>query len=764
MQVPPQLRESWQGLRTSWASLGDGERQLVRALIGIALFVVLVLALFGNPFPRSLTYGEIWVDSPEIYTRERLVNDRFIQDAWLSQQLNRSKDARDALQVLGSRTQANLLPAGVPAVGSTAAPASEAAPQLSSRDRFLGELDFRELVRNLAIENQLDDRHDMHGHSLYRLKFDASVAPGDNTQATAIIEVTLKAAPSIPVVPKKGVGTEPLAGLGDLGNDQEKNKWRKVYQRWLDNLASRLNETNAEFKQAYDHYEFRHNDYVKYIWSLERTLDMTAAGLGCPSDVTKPIADPEADPLTPEEHQKRRECINIFYRQAAVLAASNPTLAIGEDDFLNAYFAPQSLQLVLGTSLEHNLIGTNLLSTLPSLLQLASLSVLSVQTNDYYGRNVFFVQARRPQIMAIDKSRINEKNWAEVEKRMPNLVPEYKDFIDLPKTSTKYKISRPDYDAMVNDGYVLQDSDFSEMPESPGLYVAYPETGLLNFARKAGANPPAFTYAVTPKESADTVDASLASGSRVNSGELLKALNGTALTLEREQSNRALQRRGTVVGFGQSSDNDEKKARFGWVVAPRVPSLDGQRLTYVQGVGQYSLSALVSMPSWWDEVDVTVTTTWVNPDGSKHQRAGGTAYTLRIPTDFEPLETTLLDLDQRGPKLLESRLDAIRLTACQPGAIVIPGRRLWRSTKVSLGYQLADEIAVLPDMKGIVATFRSVQNQASLDEMSKKLEIRRPVKVWTSQGTLTLPYPARIGIQDTRKPCDAAPAASSAKP
>ena len=35
------------------------------------------------------SYGKIFVDSPEIYTRERLVNDRFRQDAWLRGVLSR---------------------------------------------------------------------------------------------------------------------------------------------------------------------------------------------------------------------------------------------------------------------------------------------------------------------------------------------------------------------------------------------------------------------------------------------------------------------------------------------------------------------------------------------------------------------------------------------------------------------------------------------------------------------------------------------------
>jgi hypothetical protein len=129
-------------------------------------------------------------------------------------------------------------------------------------------------------------------------------------------------------------------------------------------------------------------------------------------------------------------------------------------------------------------------------------------------------------------------------------------------------------------------------------------------------------------------------------------------------------------------------------------------------------------------------------------------YVVDIPADFEPLEASMLGIEQLGPELMESRMDPVTLTMCRPGSIVIPGRRLWRSTKVTLGYQTADAISVLPNMKGIIATFREVQNQMSTSEEAalrekpegEGIDIYRTVRVWTSQGSLTLPRPAQIGV------------------
>ncbi len=45
----------------------------------------------------------------------------------------------------------------------------------------------------------------------------------------------------------------------------------------------------------------------------------------------------------------------------------------------------------------------------------------------------------------------------------------------------------------------------------------------------------------------------------------------------------------------------------------------------------------------------------------------------------------------------------------EPTHLLITGERLWRNTVVTLGGQKADRIEILPDMVGIVATFRCIE-------------------------------------------------------
>jgi hypothetical protein len=86
----------------------------------------------------------------------------------------------------------------------------------------------------------------------------------------------------------------------------------------------------------------------------------------------------------------------------------------------------------------------------------------------------------------------------------------------------------------------------------------------------------------------------------------------------------------------------------------------------------------------------------------------------------------------------------------EKAALIIPGRRLWRSTIVTLGSQKADEIFVLPDMNGIIATFSQIKVPTSLPD-PKANDFLVPITVWTSQGSVTLPLPAKI--RSTGLPC-----------
>lgn len=802
---------NWFARAVPLAKLSAVRVNVVVILVLMSIVGVYYVVFFKSTIPMQLTYGKIWVDSPEIYTRERLVNDRFVQDAWLRRFLN-VNDAQAALRV---RTQDFSSDIGVsddnpvePPLGSNITN-SERMNQVrvSTRDKFIDQVDFRDSVRNLMIENQLDDRHDLHGNSLYRLKFDATIAPGQNTQATAQITIKLTG-PTFSKTGDLSAHSEsqlPPADTLDMTNSIV--AWRVVYLSWLESLQARLNQTHQELKQGFLHNEFSHDDYVLFHRFLQPNFDQQES---CMTDIVD-FSTQSDGPLDSQQHLEHKRCIGAVIRSSLPTAANESTMEENQqpqtdgserpetdgrkqstylelrtprdatsptvfprgpasnvakasnlagfgvvakqlDYKLNSYFGSKTVQLVLGLVVpERAFVGLNKYNV-PALKPLIDLTFFTTYADRADGE-VFRVQEKTFYGTGIDES-VTEERFNEL-KNIRGLFP-YSEFahfdLELP---SGMKVSSAQFSVVREEGYTLSDNDFRPT-ETKGVYDVVAEVGVSQFARKAGLHSESHSYAVTPKENAEYNLSTLSMNSRIDASVTNVAGTGRNIGLEiqRQDVARALNRKGSVVGFGAPGD-DDISTEFGWVIGPRQVVQDGTDIKLIHSAVQHSLTALVSIPSWWNILTLDVHTSWIDFDGVTEISAKSRKYVVDIPIDFEPLEATLLGVQQLGPELMESRLDPVRLTACRPGAIVIPGRRLWRSTVVTLGYQTADEITVLPNMKGIIAKFDKVENQASIREEQQRekgesglLEIERVVRIWTSQGTIALPIPAHIGIPE----------------
>jgi len=258
-------------------------RWAVGWVVAAALVAVLgLVAAFGvglGPRPTRLpavitpgpTTGSIYVSGPQVYTRERLVNDRYREDAWLLDELKRStdltfgfeahlttKDTLTASAALNVGRAAAAEASAAPASGNSGAPGAPTneSVEIPPFDRFKALRTYREQIRTLIIENQLDDRHDLRGNSLYRLGFDVAVLPGDNTRRSAKITVS--------VLPPEGllgqsvtdatdnqalraeeVKLAGLSNLDGLGGGEQKAIWERLYMRWLDSVEKRFDENRT---------------------------------------------------------------------------------------------------------------------------------------------------------------------------------------------------------------------------------------------------------------------------------------------------------------------------------------------------------------------------------------------------------------------------------------------------------------------------------------------------------------------------------------
>lgn len=242
-----------------------------------------------------------------------------------------------------------------------------------------------------------------------------------------------------------------------------------------------------------------------------------------------------------------------------------------------------------------------------------------------------------------------------------------------------------------------------------------------------------------------------------------------------------------VVGFipHHWHQSTGRSADFGWLIAPEAAS-QGSRSLALKAI---PLGALVAVPSWWRTVLLRICAAsvterdlptlvkgkfWDNDDRIKqHCRVE----TLRLPGTAQDLSRRLGIEILSTPFVRQLTFSAAGgrkkvLQAGMPANLLLEGGRLWRSTVVTLGGQRADQIVVLPDLRGIIAEFKCVEapHEPFVDRSAVAaqsgayapfwelagLHENVPVQVWTSEGQ-TDPLTVDVWVRDGFKGCNASP-------
>ena len=327
-----------------------------------------------------------------------------------------------------------------------------------------------------------------------------------------------------------------------------------------------------------------------------------------------------------------------------------------------------------------------------------------------------------------------------------------------------------------------------------------------------------FSYAVTPKESAQRI-LSLASERRQKQLALsliaaspdgidAAALNGLTQAISDSSTQiEQIQRKPLVLSFGRGQPvpvngvDEAESARgidFGWILGPKYVFSDGNKseIRFVHAPVQNSLSAVISVPSWWTAVDLKINTCWIDPNEilALEQLAGvknnggrnsyyaedfcGTGifnsshkndvnYLIRLPGSAEELPRKFGYEIERVPATDSQGFLADFYIGQENASLIIEGDELWRSTVVTLGHQKANEIEVLPNMKGIIATFDVIKTpgrkivpdpKRGRDALGPPIScvVSSEVIVWTSEGKTQQRLYARIHpnpkLQDGESP------------
>lgn len=667
----------------------------LRNLSSLRVLAVILLTVIGlhyldfisiNIGPFS-TRGAIYVDSPEIYTRERLVNDRYDQDFWLRAQLRKLDDPQNLVTArIAERASAGIAvdtssPESAPK--NSSAPADlphEGSPLLTFDQDFRIRAAIRDTIRQLMLENMLDDRHDLTGNSVYGLKFDTTVIPGSNTRKRAFVRVMLVVKDPFTIDQKylnnvpKGIekhvhayystprkqGIEAGGALYDA---------QLSYKSWLASIGDRLNTYIAdrfssddfmiecaskkgdktEMKQLIKEGILENIELVFGNVSNMIQLDMTQNYSGFKIDLPEPWANFMRLICTfrPESGCNVRPIFQVMEKWDDVYILGNAITKSQRAAGLFPYSHTPTKKYLLG-----------------------------------YNKRVYGADYPRylPNDTVIDNCKRNPR-WCD-------------------------------------DG-------------GENRYVRIP-SGLFNLIESIGTRD-IYSYAVFPKNEVEGILSSSSVDVALSEGAPGLSWFGFARGLRESQIESVL------VGFGDGSrsyqDDRDKHGEqdaggggvhFGWVMSSRGK----------MGPTQKTELALISVPAWTTELTLNVTTGWLDRNANEEVEK---PFSLRVPVppDFEAFDALVTGGQvQRKPKMLDNLMAANpKLSACENAKILIAGSRLWRSAAVTLGSQKADKITVLPNMEGIIAEFTEVEIPPVRGEEGKTPAVK--LRVWTSEGVAT---------------------------
>lgn len=835
----------------------------------LAIFAIAQILTEWQPgFRPFTTYGEVYVDSPEVYTRQRLVNDRYAQDHWLRTKLEGLNDGFQPLAARRSSNNSVFVRAQTASEqskdgdGSDSAQVSVAAEveglsQLMSMHAIEVEASVRTALRQAILENQLDDRHDLSGNSIYGFKFDTTVISGTNTRRRAFVRIKTKVAG-----PRDRAGPDRVLTFDDYllyPNSGDPNlspvlssaykDYGALYTDWLQDVEQRLDRyaqtlVNVRGLRAPTEDELalrrRIDDEVKrrqgnLIVSQAKGAAQPAEDVISPrfaaADSTDPIGLESAmserlldllktqseERITPDGRKEKvcwvavedytftrssQEAELLWNVLETVLAISKTDIDKAQwKDAQGVYSLTQAgvtagadsedwSEAKKSNSLDPNeQVGTVELSLEPPWGEFYKIkaSINDACNWEFDVEPVMdnFVILREPPAGAVvpplpkETAKANGTALAPSKANGTALGPpkakyfplfgleapavdceagteggaascprthsytvvskyygELGSFQEFEEKKPKYPIgSLPDayFDALIRQ--LDEKCAATNVPDHQTCEIGvYFQTGLLSLIRHL-IDQDSYAYAVLPKN-----EVSGLISDQVNTGfvdVLMRSANVAVSASDAVSESRTLS---AVVGFSDSSASENGSIDFGWLFDPRVAG----------GSLQKSQMALISVPAWDDEIEFVVKSGWIDRHGREIERlTQDFEIAVALPPDFEAFETIIFGRGndtRRQPivhmDLLPENEQTVRMKGCIANSVLIPGRRLWRSTTVTLGAHEAAKITVLPNMDGIIATFPAFSDD-EIDAMTDQEKIR----VWTSEGMV------QTGLSVNLLPC-----------
>ena len=534
------------------------------AIVAAALIVLIVGVTTGG---AGFGSGSIFVGSPEVYTRERLVNDRYDQDYWLHAQLTRLDNTENLLT--GKMSEVNRGNVTVNATAPLAAPAPggdgggkpdtatlpEGALTMPFDQEFVLRAGVRDAIRQQILENLLDDRHDLTGNSVYGLKFDVTVLPGLLSSRRAFARILVE--------PKNlfGEAVEPPPTAGDTAGMQKElpEHVKQYYQYDLSDI--RLTPTNP-LHLAYTLYE-------KWLADVEARLNNYAEQIS-----EGPCVGAACDNRDACWQNKVVDVVETVLGLDGVTTSTSGAV-------VESYI---ELPAPWRSSLE--------------------MTVAKLRPDEDCGtRPRFSVRQITDAVYLLANGSVNPSEYMQVD----NLDDATGIFVSTAGASGEnlYLKVFPRYDRIRQ--VVRYAVDTQKPAEGPvggnqtGRIIQIP-SGFFNFVESVNSSD-SYAYALFPKSevSGFLIEQSNAFGVGASGG--VGAGSGSA-NLSRATAQQAVRSVPKAIGFSDARSAGKSKIEFGWEIG------SGDHLDPTQK----SVLALVAVPAWTNKLSVTVKAGWLGVD------------------------------------------------------------------------------------------------------------------------------------------------------
>lgn len=762
-------------------------KQNIWLLLSVSAILIIVLNYSLSSIQNSLLghpAGLILIDSPEVFSRERLVNDRFLQDAWLRGKLNKIPGVKSiSASTFSNKQQSANIAAQSGSIKESPEKHSvesidtnipnQQKLKVSAIEELRNELAYREEVRAEIMENMLDDRHDIRGNTLYRLKFDSTLIPHKDSNLWALIIIRLK-------------GNSQTSQLTETGETPD----QILYRDWYEYTQKELNDELAARTKGLWRGKMERDEQLKFSSFLYKNSKTENINLQKDHKIVVPCNDQRIAPSSQLNEFANFALAKYGWTGFEHFLAPNSNFSIG-----------QNLRLQILKKAEQDLADN----------YKAWYSELEKTACVIYH---FFDQCRQPEDMKKDycadfRSTQPPGNSGD---RSASVTPRPSSIL-LDLLNRANLIWKQEFFFVE---YAFSDYMRETYQKQLGIYInievkycqneacqislsSLKDTGKTAFLHALEKDNQVYSYTATPKESTQQF---FESASEQQTRNLLlglaaqpKSLDLNSIyeyTLKNQRFMQQIKRQPLVVGFSsevlkgsgffigldnssttdseQSSDNNKTtgsaSAQFGWLIGPKLDlssnkndsSGDFKHLPI-----QNALSALVSLPSWWRSAQLDVVTCWVPGNAAEFRQDKNyeqlaedlqqfcskklLPFYIKLPGNVTEIKRKLGYQVGHIPYIKNAGKSSDFYVGQENASLLIEGGDLWRSTVVTMGAQRSNRIEVMPNMKGIIAGFDTIKEPlqwTASDSGAAPCYAKVEIIVWTSEDRTQEKALARI--------------------